>query len=213
MTIFSTLDAIVAARSLLQHPFYLRWSKGELTLDELRIYAKEYYHLVRAVPTIVASVCVRARVIHPAMVPAIERNVREEREHIVLWERFARSLGIAVEELRQHVPSASVREAVEALEAAADRTFEDGVAVMYSMEVELPKIARTKKEGLLRFYGLSSADAHAYFDEHLREEEHLQVWRSCSVASEQRETAHLSMEAQNRVLDGVCAAAGIAMQC
>lgn len=211
MSSLSIFDPLIASRSLLRHPFYVRWTKGQLTLDELRVYAKEYYHLVRAVPEIVAAVAAKAP---PEAAAMIERNRMEETEHMTLWERFAASLGVGKEALLAHVPSATVREAVASLRRLAeDGSYEDGVAAVYALERELPEIARTKKEGLLQYYGLSSADAHAYFDEHLREEAHLQVWRAVPMSDQQRQAVTRSMDAQNRVLDGVCETAGIALEC
>ena len=85
---------------------------------------------------------------------------------------------------------------------------------MYALELELPKIAQTKKEGLLKFYGLSSADAHVYFDEHLNEEKHLDVWRAMPISKMHASAAaELSCVAQNQVLDAVCEGCGISMDC
>lgn len=207
----SSLDLLISEMSLLKHPFYVAWSKGELTLGDLRVYAKEYFHLVERIPGIVARVADRARI--GGEQRAIRKNVREEQEHVILWKRFARSLGIGEAELVAHVPSAKVRDAIRSLEELAERGFEEGIAAVYSLERELPAIAQTKKEGLLRFYGLSSADAHAYFDEHLNEEEHLDVWRSMPVFGDVTEAARTSLVAQNQILDAVCEKQGISMVC
>ena len=40
---FEELDARIAKYDLLCHPFYQAWSAGELTRDDLREYAKDYY--------------------------------------------------------------------------------------------------------------------------------------------------------------------------
>ena len=60
----STLDPFIASMSLLKHPFYQKWSKGELTKGDLAFYAKEYFHLVERIPGIVARVHERARTAH-----------------------------------------------------------------------------------------------------------------------------------------------------
>lgn len=205
------LDSIIQKYSLLKHPFYVRWIRGELTLDDLRVYAKEYLHLVKRIPGIVARVRERMPEQYGERLKSFaEENEREEKEHVELWKRFANSLGISDRELDAYVPSAGAHAAVSALEAMAGRSFGDGVVTMYSIERELPKIAQTKKEGLLRFYGLSSSDAHAYFDEHIKEEKHLRVWREVSVNGKRaRETAEESLRAQNQLLDAVCALRGI----
>ena len=208
----SSLDVLIASRSLLQHPFYLKWSKGELTLEDLRVYAKEYYHLVERVPGIVARV--RDRVRDPQAAAFIEENLREEQEHVELWERFANSLGISKQELKAYKPSMIVRAAITDLEKTAEQGADEGIACMYALELELPKIAKTKKDGLCAFYGLTSPDAHVYFDEHMGEEKHLAVWRTFDVAPDRAQAAaETSLTAQHRVLDAVCTLRGISMNC
>jgi pyrroloquinoline-quinone synthase len=208
----SSLDPLIKSRSLLKHPFYVKWEKGELTLDDLRTYAKEYFHLVERVPGIVARV--RVRVQDPLLRVRLELQEQEEFMHVELWKRFARSLGVSARELLTHEPSQKVRAAVKCLEELVAEGLEEGVAALYAFERELPEIARTKKEGLLRFYGLSSEDAHVYFDEHLEEERHLASWRSIPLSHEgAREAAEVSLTAQNQILDAVCERCGISMAC
>lgn len=43
------LDQEIEKRSLLKHPFYQMWSEGKLSMESLQGYAKEYFHLVKAV--------------------------------------------------------------------------------------------------------------------------------------------------------------------
>jgi pyrroloquinoline-quinone synthase len=210
MTSVATLDDLIASMSLLKHPFYQKWSKGELTKEDLAIYAKEYFHLVDRIPGIVRRVGVQAKKKGHPLYEMIEKNRIEEQEHVELWKRFAKSLDISEQELIAHTPHPTVTAAVEALEKLADGTFEDGVVTMYSLEAELPKIAETKKDGLCNLYNLSSEDAQIYFDEHLKEEEHLQVWRGVPVdAAAAQKVATQCLKAQNRVLDGVCERCGI----
>jgi len=50
------IDLEIQNRSLLKHPFYQMWSNGELTLDHLQGYSKEYSQLVNAIPKMVENV-------------------------------------------------------------------------------------------------------------------------------------------------------------
>jgi pyrroloquinoline-quinone synthase len=203
MFTLSQLDPLIQSRTLLQHPFYLAWSKGALTKEDLQVYAKEYYWLVQRVPEIVEIIAKQTN--DPVLLERVQKNKEEEQEHIQLWERFAKSLDVSEVELKSYQPSATTRNAVAKMEEEAQKSLDAGIAVMYALEAELPKIAQTKKEGLLEFYGLSSADAHAYFDEHLLEEEHLKVWRSTTIdESTALAAADVSLASQHRVLDGVC---------
>ena len=38
------IDEVISSKSLLKHPFYQSWSKGELPKESLKQYAKEYFH-------------------------------------------------------------------------------------------------------------------------------------------------------------------------
>ena len=211
----SVLDPMIEGRSLLQHPFYVRWVKGALTLDDLRIYAKEYFHLVERVPGIVARVKDRLpKEQSRRFGKIVEENQREEVGHIDLWKRFAKSLGVSEAELRNHKPSSKARDAVERLEKGAEGSFEDAVTTMYALEHELPLIAKTKKDGLCRFYSLTNDDACCYFDEHEKEEKHLMVWREIPVDDARaRQTAQSCLNAQHSLLDAVCELRAIPLHC
>ena len=47
---FVALDARVDSYDLLKHAYYQAWSAGELTQEDLREYASEYWHHVSAFP-------------------------------------------------------------------------------------------------------------------------------------------------------------------
>ena len=191
------------------------WNEGLLTKEDLAIYAKEYYHFAKRIPGIVERVKVRAIEARPDMVTIIEENRDEEAEHAELWARFAKSLGVSRDQLEEYVPTKTVQNAVSELEALADGSFEEGAACMYALELDLPAIARTKKDGLCKHYDLpeNNADAHQYFDEHLLEEEHLEVWRKVAVSDAVAPVISKALDMQHKILDGVCEAAGIECEC
>src|SRR5437764_3823586 len=49
------LDSRIKKYDLLCHPFYKAWAAGELTRDDLREYAQDYYHHVEAFPSYLAA--------------------------------------------------------------------------------------------------------------------------------------------------------------
>src|SRR5690242_16853917 len=51
-----SLDARIASKHLLDHPFYQRWAAGTLTSEELREYARQYWHYALAFPTFVSGI-------------------------------------------------------------------------------------------------------------------------------------------------------------
>ena len=44
------LDAAIAEKSLLKHPFYQDWQAGKLSREALQLYAAQYYRHVEAFP-------------------------------------------------------------------------------------------------------------------------------------------------------------------
>ena len=50
-----TLDSRIAAKHLLDHTFYQRWTCGTLTREELRDYAAQYFHYAMAFPTFISA--------------------------------------------------------------------------------------------------------------------------------------------------------------
>lgn len=206
----SAIEAEVQKRSLLQHPFYKAWSAGKLTKEQLAGYAKEYYYAAKHVPRVMEAIRGNLpKSVSPRTRETFAKQAEEEREHIELWERFASSLGITEGELEAYEPTETVKEAVASIIDAAEEGFEEGVAAMYAFECDLPAISQSKIDGLRKFYGLKSEDAHAYFEEHLREEQHLCFWRDLLRKFDAKKmpsaltAAKATVGAQNRVLDGV----------
>lgn len=201
------IDAEIEKRSLLKHPFYRMWSEGRLTVEHLQGYSREYFQLVKAVPQFVQSIA--AANTDPALAREIEGNLKEEREHIEPWERFAGAMGVPQGELQGYAGAAKTNDAVTKMTELASSSFEEGVAAMYAFEAELPKISRSKIDGL-KFYNMTGKDALHYFQLHEEEDvRHAQVWREIlqSLPAEKRERAFVaaagSLVAQNLLLDSV----------
>ncbi len=206
----SAIEGAVQEHSLLEHPFYKAWSAGKLTQEQLAGYAKEYYYAAKHVPRVMEAI--RGNLPKGTSVRTREtfmKQAEEEYQHIELWERFASSLGITEGELEVYEPTETVKNAVASILDAAEEGFEEGVAAMYAFECDLPAISQSKIDGLKKFYGLKSEDAHAYFEEHLREEQHLCFWRDLLRKFDAAKkpsalvAAKATVRAQNQVLDGV----------
>ena len=200
------IDSEIEKRSLLKHPFYQMWSEGKLTIDHLQGYSKEYFQLVKAVPGLVESI--------PAADSAarndIASNAREEAEHVEPWIKFAVAIGISRSELVACEGETKTKSAVSALRALAGSSFEEAVAAMYAYEAELPKISRSKIDGLKKYYNLDSEDATRYFEIHEEADvRHAQVWRDIlqKIPADKQEIAYdaavKSLKAQNLLLDSV----------
>src|ERR1700722_15277044 len=105
------LDMQIQAKHLLTHPFYQAWSKGELSLDCLKEYAKEYYHHVKAFPTYLSAL--HAHTEDPTTRQVLLKNLIEEEagspNHPDLWKIFANEIGATDEEIIAHKPNAEIK--------------------------------------------------------------------------------------------------------
>ena len=199
------IDSEIEKRSLLKHSFYKMWSEGKLTIDHLQGYSKEYFQLVKIVPKFVESIAEATD--NPDI---MINNAREEAEHVELWVRFATALGVSKSDLIGYGGSEKTNEAVANLMALANLTSEEAVGAMYAYEMELPKISRSKIDGLKKLYGMDSEDATKYFEIHEEADvRHAQVWREIlqRIPAERQESAFnaaiKSLQAQNLLLDSV----------
>ena len=202
------IDQEIERRSLLKHPFYRMWSNGELTVAQIAGYSKEYFQLVKRVPTLVENIQSMTR--ENRTRDEIQENLDEEKSHIEPWIRFATSLGVARTTLEEYAGSSTTNTAVSQLDQISRSSFEQSVAAMYAYEMELPKISRSKIDGLEKFYGMTSQDATEYFKIHeVADIKHAALWRRIlSKTSKEDEellasAAVRSLEAQNKLLDSV----------
>jgi pyrroloquinoline-quinone synthase len=170
------IDSEIDKRSVLKHPFYRQWSRGELTLDHLQGYSKEYFRLVKSIPKMVRSIADLA--IENQSCISIKQNEREEYEHIQPWFKFAFKLGVPKADLDTYEGTVETNRAVSKLQGLSEKSFEEGISSMYAYEMELPKISRSKLDGLEQFYNLTDADATEYFRIHeVVDVRHAEMWR------------------------------------
>ncbi len=213
--IVQRIDSEIEKRSLLRHPFYRMWSEGKLTTDHLRGYSMEYFQLVKAIPKFVENIAHMAEQDHrltTTIKASIDDNVREEAEHIKPWTKFASALGILRNDLITYTGTPKTNEAIAkmAMLVTSYSSFEEAVAMMYAFEMELPKISKSKIDGLKKFYNIDTPAALNYF--HIHEEadiRHAQVWRQIleKIPSDKQQAAFNaaveSLKAQNALLDSV----------
>lgn len=194
---------MIEERSLLKHPFYQMWSEGKLSLDSLTGYSKEYYQLVKSVPSFMTPIIEQAP---DSLKSELTSNQEEEIQHIKPWLRFASSLGVDEKELEHYAGLPKTIQAVSQLSSLMN-SFEGGSCAMYAFEKEIPKISQVKLEGLAEFYGISSEQATEYFKLHTEADiRHAAAWRKAleqtsSKKEELFEIAEESISAQNLLLD------------
>ncbi len=183
---FHDLDSRVAKYDLLCHPFYKAWSAGELTRDDLREYAKDYYHHVEAFPEYLAELAVRLdeSELRRAVLAnlADEKGMTDESEeaspaHSELWLDFVEGMG-GTRGKQGHVPHPAVKGLTNFFhEVASDGTPEEALSALYAYESQVPRVATEKARGLKEIYG-ASEKTYGYFTLHATADVfHANVWR------------------------------------
>ena len=210
------LDAHVAARHTLDHPFYQAWNQGTLTREALQDYAAQYYHHVAAFPTYLSAV--HSRTPDPEARRMLLQNLMDEEagspNHPELWLQFAAGLGVSAEAVKNTPLQPETAALIETFQGICrNRPYTDGVAALYAYESQIPEVAQSKINGLRRHYGVEDETTLRYFAVHVEADEvHRADERRLLAQNVTDETeaqsalnaADQALEAVWNVLSGVC---------
>jgi len=180
MGLLKKVDAAIAEKNLLNHPFYQDWQAGKLSREALQLYAAQYYKHVEAFPKHLGILAARTE---GPLQELIHENLAEEenpaRPHPKLWRDFAGAVGVSEDDVTSCPALAGTKAVVQKFrEICADRPVAEAVAALYAYESQVPEIATTKIDGLKRFYGVTSPEGLAYFTVHEQADKaHRAAWR------------------------------------
>jgi pyrroloquinoline-quinone synthase len=183
---FEQLEASIERYDLLCHPFYRAWSAGELTREDMREYARHYYHHVGAFPCYLAELALRLE--EGELRRSVLANMCDEKgtpggrgkdsvPHSELWLDFAEGMG-SRRDMWWHEPVPEVRELIRHFHhVAGDGTPEEALAAFYVYESQVPRVAKEKERGLRERYGADDKTC-GYFTLHSQADiHHSNVWR------------------------------------
>src|SRR5579863_9238441 len=183
---FQELNARIAKYDLLCHPFYKAWSAGQLTREDLREYAQDYYHHVEAFPSYLAALGMRLEA--GELRDAVLANMSDEKgleggrgreavPHSELWLDFAEGMGSS-RNLEWHSPVREICQLIRYFHGvASEGSPEEALAAFYVYESQVPRIAREKERGLRDMYAADDKTC-GYFALHTTADVyHSNVWR------------------------------------
>ncbi len=212
------LDAIdddIAAKHLLTHPFYLAWTRGELSKDALTDYARQYYHHVAAFPTYLSAVHARCedQVTRKQLLDNLVDEEAGSPNHPDLWVQFAEGLGVEANDARTGEKQPETKNLIDTFRSVCGNgTTGEGLAALYAYESQIPAICESKIDGLKKHYGFTNPEHYRYFSAHIEaDREHAAAERKMLGAyvddrniDKTRAAAQRILDALWEMLSGVC---------
>ena len=201
------IDRQIAAKHLLTHPFYLAWTRGELSRAELADYARQYYHHVAAFPTYLSAV--HAGCDDQATRRQLLDNLIDEEagspNHPELWLQFAECLGVSKADAQSTEKWDETRNLIATFRSVcAEGKTAEGLAALYAYESQIPAVSESKIKGLIENYSVTEPRDYEYFTVHVEaDREHAAAERAMLDQHVQDENAPSVTKAVDRILDAL----------
>jgi pyrroloquinoline-quinone synthase len=176
------IDNDIAEKHLLKHPFYLAWTRGELSKEALTDYARQYYYHVAAFPTYLSAL--HAKCEDQATRKQLLSNLIDEEagspNHPELWLKFAEGLGVSDADVRSTEKKLETENLIDTFRSiCGDGSTAEGLAALYAYESQIPAICESKIDGLKKYYGFTNPEHYRYFTVHIAaDREHSAAERS-----------------------------------
>src|SRR2546430_13118427 len=161
--LLARIDAAIAEKSLLKHPFYQGWQAGKLSREALQLYAAQYYRHVEAFPKHLRVLAARTE---GPLQGLIRENLAEEENpagpHPKLWRDFAAAVGVGEDDITCCPALPGTQAVVPTFrEISGDRPEAEAVAALHPHEPQAPEIAPPETGRLRKLIGINSARASA----------------------------------------------------
>lgn len=214
-SLLDKIDNLIAERHLLTHPFYLAWTRGELSKEALADYARQYYHHVAAFPTYLSAV--HANCDDQSIRREVLSNLIDEEagspNHPELWLQFAEAFGVSKEDAQKCFKEPETEKLISTFrDICRNGSTAEGLAALYAYESQIPAVSESKIEGLKKYYGFTNPEDYRYFTVHIEaDREHAAAERAMLARSiDSRPTepifaaVHRALDALSELLSGVC---------
>jgi len=201
------IDNDIAKKHLLKHPFYLAWTRGELSKQALTDYARQYYHHVAAFPTYLSAA--HANCDDQATRKQLLDNLIDEEagspNHPELWLNFAKGLGVSQPDAQNAEQWPETKNLIDTFRSVCrDGSTAEGLGVLYAYESQIPAICESKIDGLKKHYGFADPKHYEYFTVHLEaDREHSAAERKMLETHVNEQNFESIAASVNRVLDAL----------
>jgi pyrroloquinoline-quinone synthase len=193
--ILAVVEEALEGRRLLSHPFYRRWSLGQLRPEELGAYAGQYRCIEAMLPRWLRSIQRSAQ--NPDVHALVQRNLNDEvgdaLTHVELFDRFAVAVGAPTPGTNEIDPA--TRSLLDTHAELIASSAAEGLAAVLTYELQAPEISASKAAGLRSQYGLDG-DALAFWDAHATMEGDHASWTLDAVVAAGGEPAVVATAAR-----------------
>ena len=164
------IDKDIEAKHLLKHPFYLAWTRGELSREALADYARQYYQHVAAFSTYLSAI--HAKCDDQSTRKELLNNLIDEEagspNHPELWLNFAEGLGVSARDAQNAEKWPETKNLIDTFRSVCrDGSTAEGLAALYAYESQIPAICESKIDGLKKHYGVTNPKHYEYFSVHI----------------------------------------------
>ncbi len=164
-------DALVgrlSEKNLLKHEFYQAWNEGTIPMETLRLYARQYYHHVKAFPRYLSATHSNCEQIQARQILLENLNDEESgpENHPELWMRFAEGLGETRSNVEKEELLPATKELIDQFFQFSRGSFAEGLGALFAYEHQIPEIASFKIDALRKHYAIQKDSALSFFETH-----------------------------------------------
>jgi pyrroloquinoline-quinone synthase len=174
---WNDVEGTIKSRFLMNHPYNQAWREGRLQVEDVREYAKQYFHHVNFFPRYLSAVHSNTSDINVRQM-LLENLIGEEQgseNHPELFLRFGEGAGVAREDVLNAELNPETKACVDTfMELARNPNPLAGLAALYAYESQIPEVAHAKVQRLDVHYGIVDERAYKFFNVH----EVADVWHS-----------------------------------
>ncbi len=165
--VLEQIDAFLADRDPSQQPVLAAIAAGDLSRDELRAFATQYFHLVDALPRFVTAVH-SVTIDHPGIRRTLLNVVvpMEMRPPSIadLWLQTCAAIGLFSDTVRSGDPAVSTSACLGDFDYLCHSGTAQGLAALYAWMTRLPQACRIQQRALAEHYDLANGPGVEYFE-------------------------------------------------
>lgn len=158
----------LAPKNLLKHEFYQAWSAGTVPVETLALYAKQYYHHVKAFPRYISATHSNCEQIEARQI--LLDNLKDEESgpnhHPELWLKFAEGLGVPRDQVENTEILPEIKDLVDTFFHHSRESYAAGLGALFAYEHQIPEIAGFKSDALRTHYGITAEAPLSFFETH-----------------------------------------------